>query len=197
MASFLVLACLLAAADTPEPSGIKDFVLPDAQGKKHTSVDWKGKKAVVLFFLGTECPVSNFYCPEYARLAKVFSEKGVLFYGVHADPYVTAADASEHAAKYRLPFLVLLDPTHAVARQAGVKVVPQAVVLSTEGRIMYRGRIDDRYNADGVRREVPTTRDLEAALTAVLAGKRPPVEETKAFGCPLPEPAKSANERRP
>ena len=64
MTSFLVLACLLAAAGPHEPPVIKDFVLADAKGKKHTSVDWKGKKAVVLFFLGTDCPVSNFYCPE-------------------------------------------------------------------------------------------------------------------------------------
>jgi hypothetical protein len=69
-------------------------------------------------------------------------------------------------------------------------VVPEAVVLSPQGRILYRGRIDDRYTADGIRREVPTSRDLEAALTAVVAGKQPPVARTKAFGCPLPEPAK-------
>ena len=65
MPSFLVLACVLAAADTRAPLVIKDFVLADAKGKKHTRVDWKDKKAVVLFFLGTDCPVSNFYCPEY------------------------------------------------------------------------------------------------------------------------------------
>ncbi len=159
--------------------------------RKDLAADWKGQKAVVLIFLGTDCPVSNFYAPEHARLAKVFAEKGVVFYGIHADPDVTAAAAARHAADYRLPFPVLLDPAQAVTRQTGVRVVPSAVVLSPDGQVLYRGRVDDRYNAAGVRREVPTTHELEDALKAVLAGKAPPVAETKAFGCPLPEPAKS------
>jgi peroxiredoxin len=190
MASLLVLACLLAAPGAGKPPAVKNFALVDATGTRHTAAAWKGKKAVVLLFLSTDCPVSNFYCPEYARLAKEFSGKGVLFYGVHPDPLVTAADAARHAAEYRLPFPVLLDPSHAVTRQTGVKVVPEAVVLSGEGHILYRGRIDNRYTPDGVRREVPTSRDLQNALAAVVAGNRPAVARTEAYGCPLPEPAK-------
>lgn len=181
-------AALLAAADAPKQ--IKDFSLPDAKGKKHTMTDWKGKKAVVLFFLGTECPVSNFYTPEYGRLAKAFASKGVVFYGIHPDPDVTAVAAAKHAAEYHLSFPVLLDPTQAVTRQTGVKQVSSAVVLAPNGKILYRGRVDDRYTADGIRREVPTTNDLENALKAVTEGKAPRVAETQVFGCPLPEPAK-------
>jgi peroxiredoxin len=190
MSSLLVLACLLAAPGAGDLPMVKDFSLFDARGTKHTAAAWEGKKGVVLLFLSTDCPVSNFYCPEYARLAKAFSGKGVLFYGVHPDPDVKAADAARHAAEYRLPFPVLLDPTHAVTRQTGVKVVPEAVVLSGEGRVLYRGRIDNRYTPDGVRREVPTSRDLHDALAAVVAGNRPAVARTDAYGCPLPEPVK-------
>ncbi len=190
-AFFLALVCpALLAAPTARPAVIKDFALMDAQGKKHTAAEWKGTAAVVLIFLGTDCPVSNFYAPEYGRLARTFTKKGARFYGIHPDPDVTAAAAARHAAEYRLAFPILLDPTHTVVRPAGVEVVPSAVVLAPDGKILYRGRIDDRYTANGVRREVPTRRDLEDALKAVLAGKAPPVAETKAFGCPLPEPAK-------
>src|SRR5262249_53181687 len=156
----LALASLLAGP-AERPPGIVDFALKDAQGKEHTPADWKGKKAVVFLFLAPDCPVSNFYCPEYIRLSKMFAEKGVLFCGVHADPSVTADDAARHATEYRLPLPVLLDPTHALARPAGATVTPQAVLLSPQGRLLYRGRIDDRYNARGVRREVATTRELE------------------------------------
>jgi peroxiredoxin len=186
-AAGLVLTGAAAAA----PPVVKDFALADAGGKKHTAEEWKGKTAVVLLFLGTECPVSNFYAPEYARLAKAYADKGVLFYGVHPDPDVTAAAAGKHAADYRIPFPVLLDPTQVVTRQTGVQVVPSAVVLSPAGAVLYRGRVDDRYTPEGVRREVPTTHDLDNALRALAEGKAVPVAETKAFGCPLPEPAKS------
>jgi peroxiredoxin len=185
----LILGGLLAAAP-PRRAGVRRFVLLDSAGKEHTSAAWKGKKAVVLLLLGTDCPVSNFYCPEYARLARRFSARDVLFYGIHPDPDVTAADAARHAAEYGLPFPVLLDPAQAVTGQTGAKVVPEAVVLSPEGRILYRGRIDDRYNDRGIRREIVTRHDLLDVLTAALAGKKPPVEVTKAFGCPLPEPRK-------
>lgn len=188
--AFLFWMCLLAAAGADNLPAVGNFALTDAKGQQHTSADWNGQKAVVLVFLNTDCPVSNFYCSEYTRLVKAFAGKRVLFYGIHPDPYVTAEDAAKHAAEYGLPFPVLLDPTHVVTRQTGVKVVPEAVVLSAVGRIVYRGRIDDRYNAAGVRREIPTTRDLEEALAAVVAGKKPAVAETKAFGCPLPEPRK-------
>jgi len=186
----LVLACLLGSAGAGDLPTVQRFSLADVSGAKHTADDWKGKKAVVLFFLNTDCPVSNFYCPDYARLAKTFGEKGVAFYGIHPDPDVTAKDAARHANEYRLKFPVLLDPTQAVTGQTRIKVVPEAVVMSAKGRILYRGRIDDRYNPQGVRREIPMNRDLEDALTAVLAGKQPRVTQTTAYGCPLPEPAK-------
>ena len=53
--------------------------------------------------------------------------------------------------------------------------------------MLYRGRIDDRYSPDGKRRNEPRTRDLEDALDAVAAGRKPAVSETPVFGCPLQE----------
>jgi peroxiredoxin len=190
MSPCLVAACLMLGQEPATRTEVRDFALADVRGHTHTATAWQDKKAVVLLFVATECPISNYYTSEYVRLAKAFADKGVLFYAIHADPDVTAADAARHADEYRLQFPVLRDPTHAVTRQTGVKVVPEAVVLSPAGRIVYRGRIDDRYNASGVRREVVTSHDLEVALTAVVAGKAPPVAETNAYGCPLPRPAK-------
>jgi peroxiredoxin len=197
MKHFVILTMVLAsvaALDAGENSlgSVKHFKLSDAKGGKHTSDEWKDKKAIVLVFLGTECPVSNGYSPEYRRLVDTYASKGVLFYGVHPDPDVTAEIAAKHAADFRLTWPVLLDPTQGVAKQAGVRVVPEAVLLSPKGQVLYRGRIDDLYTPEGKRREEPKTRDLEEAVKAVLVGKAPPVAQTKAFGCPLPQPVKSA-----
>src|SRR2546423_458212 len=139
---FLGFGVVLAAAE--KTTAVKDFSLPDTKGRVHTAAAWKEKKAVVLLLLGTECPVSNGYAPEYVRLVKAYGDRGVLFYGIHPDPEVTGEAAARHAAEFRLSFTILLDPTQAVTRQTGVKVVPEAVVLSPAGRILYRGRIDDR-----------------------------------------------------
>jgi peroxiredoxin len=173
-----------------QPRQVQDFALHDVKGQRHTRAEWKDRKAVVLFFLGTECPVSNGYAPEFSRLEAHYSPRGVVFWGVHPDPDVTAATAAKHAAEYGLKFTLLLDPKQVLAKQTGVRVTPEAVVLSATGEVLYRGRIDDRYTPNGKRREEPTIRDVQNALDAILAGKRPAVAETKAFGCPLPAPAK-------
>src|SRR5437899_612752 len=120
-----LLTLLLAGASENAAGEVKNFALADAQGRKHSADAWKASKAVVLVFLGTECPVSNGYAPEYRRLVETYAGQGVLFYGLHPDPDVTAEVAARHAAEFRLPFAVLLDPTQRVARQAGVKVVPE------------------------------------------------------------------------
>jgi peroxiredoxin len=191
----LVIVTLLAV--WPPGAGVlRDFALCDVNGKAHTAAEWTGKKAVVLVFLGTECPVSNFYCPELARTAREYTNQGVAFYGVHADPDVTAEQAARHAVEFRLPFPVLLDPKHRAAGPAGIRVVPETVVLSPDGRVRYRGRIDDRYALDGKKRDEPSSRDLENAIRSVVNGKEPPVAVTKAFGCPVTSP-KTSGERGP
>jgi peroxiredoxin len=189
------------SARTPRPTAaparataalprVKSFSLNDAAGRTHTPAEWKKRKAVVLIFLGTECPVSNGYAPEMSRLARAYGTRGVLLWGVHPDPDVSAAVAARHARTYRLDFPVLLDPEQRLAGQTGVRVVPEAVVLSADGQVLYRGRIDDKYALDGKRRDEPRTRDLRQALEAVLAGRAVPVPRTPAFGCPLPDVAK-------
>jgi len=187
---FLIFGCAAHGADKKEDLCVREFALKDAQGREHTAADWKDYDAVVLFFLGTECPVSNGYAPEMSRLANRFGKQRVLFWGIHADPDVTAADAERHAREYKLSFPVLLDPLHQLARPTGVRVVPEAILLGKGGKVRYGGRIDDKYTEDGRRREEVRTKDLEQALVAVLAGKEIARAQTRAFGCPLPEPAK-------
>ena len=160
--------------------------LRDVAGKSRSLNENADKKAIVLLFINTECPVSNHYSPEYTRLAKIYEARGAAFFGVHPDPDVTSAQAAAHAKEYGLRFTILLDPEQKLAKAVAARVTPETFVLSPTGKILYRGRIDDRYSESGKRRDEPTRRDLVEALEAVLAGKTPIVAETKAFGCPLP-----------
>jgi peroxiredoxin len=179
-----------APAEAAKPAlRVKDFSLADPQGQRHSIKEWRGRKTVVLIFLGTECPVSNGYAPVLSRLAKHYGPRGVAFYGVHPDPDVTAAVATKHAAEYQLPFTLLLDPRQVLPPQTGVTRVPSAVVLTPQGQVLYRGRIDDRYANDGRRRDEPRHKDLENAVEAALAGRTPNPAVTEVFGCPLPPPA--------
>ncbi|MGE0693209.1 MAG: redoxin domain-containing protein [Pirellulales bacterium] len=194
------ICCAAVHADQPAERDsaaprVTSFKLKDARGKEHSADDWRTSKAVVLFFLGTECPVSNGYSPLMQRIAKSYARRGVRCYGIHCDPSVSADEAGQHAQEYGLEFDVLLDPEQTLVRMTGVRIMPEVVVATPDGKLLYRGRIDDKYALDGKRRDEPTTHELVDALEAVLAGRTPAIRETKVFGCPLPKPAAVASPR--
>lgn len=184
--ALLVSLAGLSLLQGAEPTKVTALRLADADGRLHTTADWPQHKAIVIVFLGVECPISNGYAPELARLAEHAKSHGALFLGVHGDPDVSAEQARKHASEYSLKFPILLDPEHELAQQCGARTMPEAVVLRASGEVVYRGRIDDRYASVGRQRVAPQRRDLQLAIDAVVAGKLPEIAETKAIGCPLP-----------
>jgi peroxiredoxin len=168
----------------------KEFTFTDIEGRPHTPLANADKKASVLLFLLTDCPISNSYAPEIARLCKEYEAKQIAFFVVHADPDVTAEQAKKHAKDYGLPCPVLCDPAHLLVKRTGVTMAPEAAVVGPTQRVLYCGRIDDWYAGLGKRRPEPTQRDLRLALEAIVRGDDVPNATTKAIGCYLPEPRK-------
>ncbi len=162
----------------------------DVNGRVQTPLALGDKKATVLFFLLPDCPVSNSYAPEIRRICAAYEPKKIAAFVVHADPDVTIEQAKKHAKEYGLACPVLLDPAHLLAKKAGVKMAPEVAVLGSDGKVLYRGRIDDWYAGYGKRRAEPTQRDLRNALDAILDGKAVATPETKVIGCHLPEAKK-------
>jgi hypothetical protein len=106
---------------------------------------------------------------------------------VYVDPDLTAKEARKHARAFGYSCPVLLGPRHQLVAATGVTITPEVAVVMADGKIAYRGRIDDRYARIGVARQAPAQRDLRVALAAVLAGRPVPVARTKAVGCTIPE----------
>ena len=141
----------------------------------------------VLIFSAHECPISNAYAAEINRLDDAYRPRGVRFFIVHVDPDLSRPAARQHAAEYRYRCPVLLDSRHALVRRFRATTTPEAFVLDARGRVLYHGRIDDRYADLGVRRPQPTVRDLRDALDAILSGRPVANRATAAVGCPIPE----------
>jgi len=146
----------------------------------------KSAKALVLIFVSNECPIANRYAPEIQRLHKQYASNQIAFFVVHADPSETQAAIDKHTRDFGYTCAVVRDAAQRLARKAGVKVTPEAAVFLPDGKRVYRGRIDNRYEDLGRARPEATKRDLQAALDALVSGKPVRVSETRAIGCDIP-----------
>jgi len=143
--------------------------------------------ATVFIFVATDCPISNRYAPEVRRIHAEFTPRRAAFWLVYPDRDTTAAAIQKHLKDYGYSIDALRDPEHSLVKLAGAKVTPEAVVFDRDGRRVYRGRIDDLYVDLGKERSGPTRRDLQEALSALLAGKPVPAATTRAIGCYIAE----------
>ena len=143
-----------------------------------------GTKAIVFLFTSTDCPISNRYAPEVRRIAESFASKGVVFRLVYPNPSEDAKAIREHMRAYSYAGVAeaVRDPTLALVKFVGATVTPEAAIFAG-GRIVYHGRIDDRYVDLGRERPAPTQRDLLDALTATVAGKPARHATMQAVGC--------------
>lgn len=142
-----------------------------------------GATATVLVFTSTTCPIANGFAPEIQRLDADFRPLGIPLVLVHTEPGLASEAARQHAADHGFTCSILLDPDHTLATAAGATMTPEAAVLSPDGDLLYRGRIDDRFPALGQRRAEPRHTELRDALNAILAHKPVPVPRTEAVGC--------------
>jgi peroxiredoxin len=172
-------ALLFVSASAASPP----FQLHDVQGGVHTPAEWSGHKAILLFFVIHDCPLVNSYVPEMNRIAQAYQSRGVGSWAVQADTSAPFEVTAEYARAYHYGFPLILDPRQILVRLADATVTPQAVILSTEGKVLYRGRIDNRVEDFGSQRPQATVHDLRDALDAVLAGRPPRVRFTRSIGC--------------
>ncbi len=143
-----------------------------------------GEAGVAVFiFVRTDCPISNRYAPEISRLYDEFRARDVAFWLVYPDPDESADTIRKHLETYKYPCPALRDPRHGLVDLTGASVTPEAAVFDRKRRMVYRGRIDDRYVDFGHTRPAPTRHCLEEAVAATLDGRAVEPARTKAVGC--------------
>ncbi len=130
----------------------------------------------VWIFVRTDCPISNRYAPTIARLQTEFP--AARFTLVYPE---TVRSVEEHKREYGLDAMpAVIDHRLERVRKAGVRVTPEAAVFNDDGKLVYRGRIDDRQQNLRVARS-PQKQDLREALL------HPPATlvSTRAIGCAI------------
>jgi len=177
LALLLLVQADRAALDAP----VKDFKLRDLNAAEERQVaisDFKGKKAVVLFFTSYSCDACVEYEGRKEKLMKAFEGKDVAFVAVRSSADDTADGMKKYAKEKGWTFPVLDDPGSKAAAYFGVIVTPTFYLIDREGKLRYRGGLDDSLREEAVKRVY-----LKEAIDAVLAGREPAVKEFKAVGC--------------
>ncbi len=196
--SFMVLAYSATAAQPVRtlPLGAKapDFNLPGVDGKMHRLADYDAATLLAIVFTCNHCPTAQYYEERLKQIVRDYSERGVALVAISPnDPAAVRPDelgytdlgdtledmkirARDH--EFNFPYLLAGGEHEAAAQAYGPVATPHAFVFDADRKLRYVGRIDDAERIEYVK-----TRDLRAALDALLADQDPPVARTKAFGC--------------
>ena len=163
--------------------------LTDYEGKAVHLADLRGK-TVVLEWFNPDCPfVKKAHTKGSLNgLAKRWTDKGVVWLGIDsAAPGKQGHDAVDVAAgkkAFEIDHPILADESGKVGHLYGATNTPHLFVVDPKGVLVYRGAIDNSPDGEG---ESPTGGKLvnyvDAALSAVTAGKPVETSTTKAYGC--------------
>jgi peroxiredoxin len=169
-----------AAVGTP----VADFRLRDTAGQYRSLSEFRDKKALVIVFIGTQCPIANSYTPTLVEMHNRYAKKGVQFLAINANDQDSFEDVCKHARERKIPFPVLKDSEHKGANALGAQRTPEAFLLDSDRVIRYRGHIDNQYGYT-YRRSAPTRTELKDAIEELLAKKPILISQTEVQGCKI------------
>ena len=148
--------------------------------------DQKGKKAIVIAFLSSECPVSCAYSKPLSDIHKRLQPHGLELIGVVTNPAIkTDAELKKFAREYDLAFPVARDRKFLASLGLKAKFTPEVFVLDSNLVIRYRGRIDDQYYARLKKNARVSAHDLDQALGEIMSGRPVSVSATFPIGCEI------------
>jgi len=158
--------------------------LPAVQNGEDTSLSLSDLKedVVVVVFLANHCPVVKAYEDRLIEFTNAYKGKSVRVVGISVSNPSIEQDKipgiKEYTKEHKSNYIYGYDETQAVGKAYGAVATPQFFVLDKERKIRYTGALDDSQREDAVKEHY-----LKDAVDAVLAGKTPTTEETKARGC--------------
>lgn len=168
---------------TPAP----DFNLVDAVSGNRVCLSdcLRDRQGLLVMFICNHCPFVKHVRAELAAIGKEYPPKGLGVVAISSNDVARYPDDSPdkmkseaRAAGYAFPYLFDDDQTAAKAFRAAC--TPDFYLFDGNGRLAYRGQLDDSRPNNGL----PVTgRDLRSAIEAVLAGGSPSPAQKPSIGC--------------
>ena len=139
----------------------------------------------VVVFTCNECPFAKAFEPRLIEIANRYGHRGIHFYAVDSNDDMKYPEESLQGMKARAdaqeyPYPYLKDGDSKIAVAYGARVTPHVFVVDGEGKVRYRGYVDD--SAKPAERK---TTGLINALNALTEGREVATADTRAFGCTI------------
>jgi len=167
-----------------------DFKLKNIDGKMLSMADFPNAKGFVVIFTCNHCPYAQAYQDRIVALDKEYKSKGYPVIAINPnDPSIVPEDSYDamitRAKEKNFTFPYLFDEKQDVYKMYGAAHTPHVYLLQMNGKgdliVRYIGAIDDNYqDASAVKEKY-----LANALDALIAGKEPNPNSTKAIGCSI------------
>lgn len=164
--------------------------LPAIDGVSLSSKDLT-EDVVVLVLLANHCPWVKGMDQDLIKLVDAFKGKSVRVVGFSVnhrkDDKLEAMQA--HAKKVGYNFSYVYDDSQELGRQLGATRTPEYFVFNQSRKLMYMGLLYNspaKMNSDGSVRHINgevTENYVSDAITSILSGQKPQVQETRAHGC--------------
>jgi peroxiredoxin len=175
------------AVDSALGSTAPPFELPATDGRRYTLQGIAGAKGTVIAFICNHCPYVKAVIGRLAQDARVLLAEGFGFAAICSNdamayPEDSFANMQRFATAHALPFPYLHDADQSVARAYGAVCTPDFFGYDAEGRLRYRGRLDEGRAAPlpaGARRE------LLEAMRSIAASGVPHSPQHPAVGCSI------------
>jgi peroxiredoxin len=166
-----------------------DFKLPDLDGNQVSLSSFRGK-TVVLEWFNPGCPFvkASHSKGSLKDAAARHAANGVVWLAINSGaPGKQGAGREanvEGRERFGLKHPILLDESGSVGRAYGAAHTPHMFIVNPEGKLVYRGAIDNSPDGEG---ESPKSGSLvnhvDVALSELTQGKPISVAETEAYGC--------------
>ena len=166
-----------------------DFTLMDANGKKHSLADFKGK-FVVLEWVNFGCPfvVKHYKSGNMQALQARYEKKGVVWLSICSSApgnqgYFEGDELKKMIKENKnMATAYLVDASGEVGRLYNAKTTPNMYLISPDGTLMYAGAIDDKPSVD-VKDIDGAANYVTMAIDEAMSGNAVKVAKTQPYGC--------------
>jgi peroxiredoxin len=167
------------------------FTGTTAKGDRLSLAQYRGR-TVILEWTNHECPYvrKHYGADNMQALQKAATAGGAVWLTVISSApgtqgYLEGAKALKVAAdKGAAPSAIVLDPEGTIGRLYDARTTPHMYIVDADGRLVYKGGIDDRPTSNPA--DIATaTNYVKVAMAELADGKPVSTPSTRAYGCSI------------